>query len=674
MKPGCTLLRAGGISVFVLTGLLWATVKGESPNAGDAAAGRPVPWSFHPIASPVPPAADGAPRAIHPIDAFILDGLKKRNLSPAGPASKLVLLRRAYFDLTGLPPTPEEVGAFAKDQRPDAYERLIDRLLASPHYGERWGRRWLDVVRYADTGGFENDYQYPNAWKYRDYVIRSFNANKPFDRFIAEQVGGDELWPHDKDAVAATGMYCVGPVLEESAMMSNQLEYDWLADSVDVTGNAFLGLSIGCARCHDHKYDPITQKDYYSFQAIFGASDRPFPAKVRLHRIKALNGLLSDAPVPDKYLDDPRCTVQTEDATGFHVFHRADPMEVHRLYRGQVSTPRELMAPAVPFALASEAKADFSSVPAKQRRAALAAWLISADNPLTARVLVNRVWAWHFGQGIVRTPNDFGNQGEAPTHPELLDWLARDFLSHGWDLKRLHTLIMLSSTYRMQSIAEGRGLQVDPEDRLLWHFPRHRLEGEAIRDSMLACSGTLNPQQYGPAVVPPLGAQELAGLFNSKTKWPVTKDASQYDRRSIYVLVRRTFAYPFFAAFDAPELMTSCPMRFESTVPTQALTLMNSPLAREQSRAFARRLVREFGHDDRKIAARAFLLAFGRPVTNSEQEHAVRFLNQRAGALAAADSDVDVPAAESGALPAHEAAVADLCLAMFNANEFVYVD
>ena len=664
-----------GLAALLATAVALAADSGK-PGALDSTQPRPLPWSLHPVALVSPQSTADSAQAANPIDKFVIDRLHKEGLSPAPPAQPLVLLRRAYFDLIGLPPPPEAIEAFLKDADPDAYEHLIDKLLASPQYGERWARRWLDVVRYADTGGFENDHLYPRAWKYRDYAIRSFNQNKPFDRFIQEQIAGDELWPDDKDAVTATDLYCIGPALEESAMMGNQLEYEWLTDSADTTGAAFLGLTMGCARCHDHKYDPITQKDYYSLQAVFADSDRPFPAKIRLSRIKALNGLLSDAPVPAKFLDDPRCTVETEDKTGFHLFHRPQPMEIHVLHRGELNKPREQVAPAVPAAVAAAGAgaADFSAVPDDHRRAVLARWITSSANPLTARVLVNRVWAWHFGEGLVRTPNDLGNQGEPPTHPQLLAWLARDFVAHGWDLKRLHRLIMLSATYRMQSVASGRGLQVDPENRLLWHFPRNRLEGESIRDAMLACAGTLNLKQFGPPVVPPLGAEELAGLFDAKGKWPITKDASQFTRRSIYVLVRRTFVYPTFAAFDAPETMTSCPRRFQTTVPTQALTLMNSPLAREQSQAFAHRLLRECGTDDRKLVARAFAIAFGRPVTNVEMGRTIDFLKNRAAQLEASDDAPDVPPVERGTLPPREAALADLCLALFNANEFVYMD
>jgi hypothetical protein len=623
---------------------LAAAAAAAGPPTGRAAAA----WAFAPVRAVEPP-PDPAIGSADPIDQFIRAKLQAAGLSPAGLADKRTLIRRATFDLTGLPPTPEEVDAFLNDPSPDAYANLIDRLLASPHYGEHWARHWLDVARYADTGGFETDPLYPSAWRYRDYVIRALNADKPFDRFVQEQVAGDELWPNDRDAVQATALYCVGPALPESAMVTDLLEYEWLTDAADTTGAAFLGLTFGCARCHDHKYDPLTQQDYFGLQAVFAASDRPFPEKIRLNRIKALNGLLSDAPVPKTVLNDPRCTVQVEDRTGFHLFHRTEPLQVRVLRRGELNKPRDVVGPGVPAVLAPACRGpDWSIVPPGRRRAALARWLTAPDNPLTARVLVNRVWGWHFGQAIVRTPGDFGAQGEPPTHPELLDWLARDFVDHGWSLKHLHRRILLSHTYRMSSVADGRGLDVDPEDRLLWHFPRRRLEGESVRDAMLACAGTVNPKPYGPAVVPPLSKDELTGLFDAKGKWPVTRDAAEHTRRSVYLLVRRTFLYPVFAAFDPPEVMTSCPRRQQTVVPTQALALLNSPLAREQAAAFARRLTAEGGGRPEQAVARAWRLAFGRPATPAEAERALAFLRDRS--------------------------LADLCLALFNANEFVYLD
>jgi hypothetical protein len=629
---------------WVKDGAVWS--KEGSPIPDTSAAQRH--WSLEPLGQAAPP-PDPSGWSTSPIDRFLRAKQQQRGLAPAARADRRTLIRRVTFDLVGLPPTPEEVEAFLADHARAAWARVVDRLLASPQYGERWGRHWLDVVRYGDTGGFESDALYPSAWRYRDYVIRSLNADKPFDRFIQEQVAGDELWPRDPEAILGTGMYCVGPILEESAMVSGQLEHEWLTDAVDTTGAAFLGLTLGCARCHDHKYDPITQKDFYAMQAIFAASDRPYSPKIRLRRIKGLNGLLSEAPVPEKLKNDPRCTLQTEDKVGFGLFHRQQPLPVRHLHRGELNKPREVIAPAIPPALLTpNSKPDFTA-PLK-RRAALAQWLTTPDNPLTARVLVNRVWGWHFGQPLVRTPNDFGRQGEPPVHTELLDWLARDFMAHGWSLKHLHRRILFSSAYQMQSIAQGNGIKVDPENRLVWHFPRRRLEGEAIRDSMLACAGTLNSKSFGPAVVPPLSREELTGLFDTKEKWPVTKDASQYTRRSIYLVVRRTFTYPMLAAFDPPEVMTSCPGRMKTIVPTQALALLNSPLAREASAAFAQRLVKECGNDPEKLAARAWLLAFGRPISGEEKERMVAFLKKRTDALP------------------------DLCLVLFNANEFIYID
>jgi hypothetical protein len=661
----------GGImnSPLLRTVLLTASLAGlplaliaqqnTTPTAKTTTAGKR--WAFEPIRKGQPP-TDDTGWSTSPIDRFVRAKLKENNLEPVGRADKRTLIRRATFDLIGLPPTPEEVDAFLQDTSPDAFARVVDRLLASPHYGERWGRHWLDVVRYGDTSGFEADLLYPNAWRYRDDVINSLNADKPFDRFLQEQVAGDELWPESNAAILATAMFCVGPALNEAAMINDQLEYEWLTDAVDTTGAAFLGLTLGCARCHDHKYDPITQEDYFALQAVFAASDRPFPSKVRQTRIKALNGLLAETPLPKELENDQRCTVQTEDTVGFHLFHRQQALTVRRLHRGELSKPREKMAPAVPVVFADTTKPpDFGGAAPSKRRAALAQWLTSADNPLTARVLVNRVWGWHFGQAIVRTPNDFGAQGELPSHPELLDWLARDLMEHGWSLRHLHRRIMLSNTYQMSSVAAGPALKKDPQNRLLWHFPRHRLEGEIIRDAILACAGTINLRLTGAAVVPPLSPQELTGLFDTKSKWPVTKDVAEHTRRSVYMVVRRTFTYPLFAAFDPPEVMVSCPQRPRTVVPAQALTLLNSPLVSQQSAAFAKRLLAECGQEPERLVARAWRIAFGRDSTAAETERAMTFLQRRSEALA------DTPAPR-------EAALADLCLALFNANEFIYID
>jgi hypothetical protein len=649
--------------------LYWAGFAAHSLVTREVFAGELFPvaaeahWSFRPIKSPRVPTPRNAAWVKNTIDAFILDRLEREKLTPAPGAERLSLLRRLKFDLVGLPPTPEDVEEFLQDSDGGASLRLIDRLLASNQYGERWGRRWLDVARYADSGGFEADLFYPNAWRYRDYVIRSLNGDKSVNRFIEEQVAGDELWPDDRDAAIGATFYGIGPVLPEAASTEGQLELEWRTDAADTTGAAFLGLTFGCARCHDHKYDPISQRDYYAMQAIFAATDRTYPDKVRLNRIKALNGLLSDAPVPKELMSDPRCTVEAESKAGHLLIHRDQPVDVHRLKRGELSKPAEVMDPGLPRVFfATNGAARIEGVGTNGRRAALARWLTSRDNPLTARVFVNRVWAWHFGRGLVSTPNDFGIQGDPPSHPELLDWLAADVMEHGWSLKRLNRLIVSSSTYQMSSVAAGRGLTSDPEDTLLWHFPRQRLEGEAIRDAMLACSGKLNTEMGGPPVVPPLDKDELTGLFDASDKWRVTKDKKQHDRRSVYLLSRRTFVYPMFAAFDAPEVMTSCAQRMHTTVPTQALTLLNSPLAREQAVEFAWRLARECPGNHAALARRAWLLAFGRPITAAEQARVTEFLAAKS-ADAGGKSSIQ-----------EQRALAELCLALFNANEFSYID
>ena len=649
-------------------------------------------WSFQPIHSPEVSFPKTAKKnwSTIPIDAYILAGLETRKLQPAPPADKLTLLRRATFDLTGLPPTPEQISDFQNDKRPQAYADLIERLLASPQYGERWARHWLDLARYADTGGFEKDLPYPNAWQFRDYVIRSFHTNKPFDRFIQEQIAGDELWPDDPDAAVATSLFAVGPVSQDSALNSTQLEYEWLTDSADTTGAAFLGLTMGCARCHNHKYDPITQRDYFAMQAIFAASDRPYPPPIREHRIKGLNGILADVAIPKELLSDPRCTIRTDDKTAERLFHRDTPLEIHRLKRGELSKPQEEVPAALPAVFAVDTKIfDPASAPADQRRAVLARWLVSPQNPLAARVIVNRIWTWHFGQGLVRTPNDFGAQGEPPTHPELLDWLAADFISHGWDLKRLHRVIMSSATYQMRSSGiDQRTLEADPENRLLSHFPRNRLDSEALWDSLHAVAGTLNLKQFGPPVTPALSKDELSGLFEEKS-WKVTKDESEFNRRGIYLYERRTFLVPMLDAFDPPDVMSSCPRRFETTVPTQALALLNSAVVQNQALAFARRVHAECGGELERIPARAWLLAFGRPISKVESEHVISFLRKREAlahkaadsAETAAKSAETIPTSEAPSVPPSpaietwlESALTELCLSLFNANEFVFID
>jgi mono/diheme cytochrome c family protein len=615
-------------------------------------------WAFIPPKRPQIPVSRDPKGSAHPIDAFILAKLEAKGLKPAPAASREVLIRRATIDLTGLPPTPDEIDAFLKDTSPDAYEKLIDRLLASPAYGERWGRHWLDVARYADSGGFETDIFFGGAWRYRDYVIRSFNADKPFDRFVREQIAGDELFPGDREALVATGLYAVGPVLQEADMVKGKLDYDWLTDAVDTTGSAFLGLTIGCARCHDHKYDPVSQKDYFGLQAVFAASDQ-FDYKsdgtvLRDHvalkktetEFEQARKKTAPKKQPGDYDEYPEIPLRG-------LGHRTKQwqFDVRLLKRGELSTPGDVIAPGLPATLAGPGR----GVPPEKWRAALADWIASKDNPLTARVIVNRVWQWHFGQGLVRTPNDFGVRGERPTHPELLDWLAAEFVESGWSLKKLHRLIMLSNTYRQGSGVE-QGSEKDPDNRLLGRFQPRRVEAEVVWDGMRVAAGTLDRKMYGLPVFPPLDERELIGNYKN---WKADPPESA-NRRAVYVVARRSFRFPALGAFDPPENVASCGQRDCTVVPNQALTLLNNRGVREHAAAFADRLLGETDRSPEAVAARAWLVAYGRTITADERAEAVAFLRAREKAA----GDASDP---------RKAAVTELCVALFNTNEFIYM-
>ncbi len=731
-----------------------------------------------------------------PVDLFVLHQLEASGLKPADPASRRTFIRRATLDLTGLPPSPSEVRMFLSDQNADAAGRLVERLLASPRYGERWGRHWLDVARYADSGGFETDLFFGHAWRYRDYVIRAMNADKPYDRFIREQIAGDAL-DGDHEAILATGLYTTGPVLQEAGMVTGKLEYDQATDAVDTTGSAFLGLTLGCARCHDHKYDPISQKDYFRLQAIFAASDQfdiqrgvrhpsgraalnstleefeieqlkerarreinPEAQRETLRRIgsyavrrnpalsarlkeskryktlseivrrharaaepspagaggslsgqtatgrdaidlillelgkKALEfdgkGSQPDAAHKALATEDERRQFLiehgkknlvlakppdlVEDEAGFLIGEgakqiglegseipvrvlgmRERPLETRLLKRGELDHPGQIVEPGFPSKLdRGEAVA---RLPAKQWRVALADWIASKQNPLTARVLVNRIWQGHFGEGLVRTPNDFGLKGERPTHPELLDWLAVDFMEEGWSLKRLHRLIMLSSTYQMASAADSEILRRDPGNRLLTRFQPRRLEAEAIWDSLRFVSGMLRTEMFGLPVAPQLDDQEQIGNF---LRWPASTP-EEANRRGIYLLVRRSFRFPMLSAFDLPDNVASCARRDVTTIPNQALTLMNNRSIREQAGAFASHLLREAGTDPELLVTLAWERAYGRQVTALERQRAVDFLGSNEAFF-------------EGAGDPMRQKVEALCLALFNTNEFIYAE
>ncbi|HEY8505512.1 MAG TPA: DUF1549 and DUF1553 domain-containing protein, partial [Gemmataceae bacterium] len=555
---------------------------GAASPSDDAGAG----WAFRPAVPP--PVPDVAGEAVNPIDAFLLRRLRERGLDFRPEADRATLLRRVTFDLTGLPPTPEEIDAFLNDDAPDAYERVVERLLASPRFGERAALFWLDLVRFAETDGFKADDPRPTAWRYRDYVIRSFNEDKPYDRFVREQIAGDELYPGNPEALIATAMHRHYPD-EYNAVNLEQRRQEILNDITDTTAQVFLGLTMGCAKCHDHKYDPISQRDYYRMQAFFAAwwpAEAPLvgPEELAAYRAEREEWLekteelrrklaeiekpyrerharkqrsrfppeyaaLLDVPPEERTPLQKQIAVMVERQVypeGLNVAGQMKGPERERwrqmteklravaeepgapprgmvfaevgptapatrlLAGGNWRRPGEELKPGFLSALGGQDAAVTPRAESTGRRAALAEWLTRPDHPLTARVMANRIWQQHFVEGIVRTPSDFGAQGERPTHPQLLDWLAAELTGSGWSLKHLHRLMVTSRAYRQGNGHDGAAAAADPENRLLWRMNRRRLEGETLRDAILAVNGTLNPRMGGPSVFPELPA-ELKG-------------------------------------------------------------------------------------------------------------------------------------------------------------------
>jgi hypothetical protein len=542
---------------------------------------------------------------LNPVDHFILDRLAKDQLSPAPPADRRTLIRRLSFDLIGLPPTPQEVDAFVADPLPDAYERLVERLLASPHFGERWARHWLDVVRFAESHGFEMNQPRANAWPYRDWVIRAFNADLPYDRFVQQQLAGDAL-----GAEPATGFLVGGAcdqVKSPDPVLTAQQRADELHDMVSTTGSAFLGLTLGCARCHNHKFDPVTQADYYAVTAVFAGvqhGERP--------RSKVYAGR----------------------------FER--PRPTHRLNRGDPMRPREQVNPGAPAALGPRLELP-ADLPERQRRLALARWITDVCNPLTARVIVNRLWYHHIGEGLVATPSDFGVNGARPSHSELLDWLTGELVDHGWSLKHVHRLIVLSATYRQSGRLDARGQALDAGGRLLWRFPPRRLEAEVLRDTILAVSGNLDRRMGGPGFDLFEPNTNYVKVYNPKTTFGPTE-----WRRMVYQSKPRMQLDGVFGAFDCPDAGQVAPRRTRSTTPLQALNLFNSGFIMQQAEIFAQRLGRDAGCGRAAQVRQAFRLAFGRDPELQEIAAAVRLI-------------------EAEGLTA-------FCRALFNANEFVRVE
>ena len=606
-------------------------------------------WSFRPIASPSIPSGDGTNFIGHSIDRFVAAKLAEKGLKAGPVADRRSLVRRAYFDLLGLPPTFEQAEQFATDTSPDAWAKLIDHLLESKHYGERWGRHWLDVVRYADSGGYETDIYYRNAWRYRDYVVKSFNDDKPYDRFVQEQIAGDEIWPNNLsldgtyklepekekafEARTGTGFYTLGTQIHESNMDTPKRNYEVLTDWVDTTANAFLGLTFQCARCHDHKFDPLTQRDWYGLAAAFAGSkevevpiipgmgvadfQQHYPRIIaadecrrayRLFEQRTKGRVLTDAEKKERQqlLEDIANSILAlpqSDAQGIPfdglmevptvsvLGHERPELvpAIHILNRGEIKRPREQVSADLPAVLRAATECHEALPGPFGSRKQLALWITTPKHPLTARVLVNRVWHWHFGHGIVGTPNDFGKMGDAPTHPELLDWLASEFIKSGWSVKKLHRLIMTSAAYQADSRWQHEGnARQDPQNLYLWKGNRRRLEAEVLWDNLHAVAGTLNPKLGGRPVVPPLDKDE-----QPPGNWTVSADPADHTRRGIYVLVRRNFRFPLFDVYDVPVNALSAPARDVTTVAPQALWLLNNRTALRQSQHFAGRLVKD---------------------------------------------------------------------------------
>lgn len=828
-------------------------------------------WGFQPPKPRTPPEVENKDWVRTPIDAFILSKLEAASLQPAPPANKIALLRRAYYDLTGLPPTPAEVQAFLEDASPDAFEKVIDRLLASPQYGERWARHWLDLVRYGETNSFERDGAKPHVWRYRDYVIRSFNEDKPYDQFVREQLAGDELPEPTADSIIATGYYRLGLWDDEPAdrLLAT---YDQFDDLVATTGQAFLALTTGCARCHDHKIDPFPASDYYGFLAFFrgiapyansgpqvetqifldGQTPEQYQAQVKaleekrnqlqaqvteieqqfqqayqqrygdqlsmsdldeltfrfyrdswqklpdfdnLHpetvgRVPSQRfdislatrntafGFVFDGfiKVPQDgeytfYLDSddgsrltigqevvieydgihglgrekqqtltlqqgrlpirleyfqnlhglglkvawsgpgfgrrslaaentPRAAQQRaqqlaklmkehgrellgeEGARRYHELAKQleqakaervpatyalsvteagpKPPVTHVLLRGNPHVPGEVVEPTFPSVLTEEQPVIPPPAPGAKssgRRLALANWIASPDNPMTARVMVNRIWQHHFGRGIVRSTNNFGGLGTPPTHPELLDWLALEFVNRGWRMKELHRLIMLSSAYQMSSQGDDVALQKDPTNDLFWRFDMRRLSAEEIRDSIHAVNGQLNLKMYGPSIYPDLSDEVLQTQSKPGDGWGKSSLAER-SRRSIYIHIKRSLLVPLLTDFDLPDPDSSCEARFITTQPGQALGMLNGDFVHEQAAFFAERLRKEAGHDTEAQVRHALRLALSR---EPEAKDVARGLEL----IAALQKEHQV---------APDKALDYYCLVVLNLNEFIYLD
>ncbi|TRX01649.1 DUF1553 domain-containing protein [Candidatus Methylobacter oryzae] len=744
--------------------------KAPAADAG-APATKSKLWSYQPIKAPEQPAVNNKSWVRNPIDAFVLAPLEAKGLTPSPDADRAAFVRRATLDAWGVIPTPDEVANFVNDTSPDAYEKLADRLLASPKYGERQARRWLDLARYADSTGFQNDNTRPNMWRYRDYVINAFNQDKPYSRFIQEQLAGDELWPDNQEALIATGYMAHFPDNHNSRDLI-QRKYQITTDITDTVGKVFLGQTVECARCHNHKFDKISQKDYFSLQSFFanvapvdnipvakkGEVERKYEAALAKweeatkdirDKQKAIIDSVRDKAEKhhkERYLTDSREAIfkpksewnaqdrwvnhrlaHVTDQASLAAFLRdaaeskgndkdyspeivakweqydklseelkkfndlkpknssaeisamtelghPDAPPSYVFFGGDHERPLEQVQPAFPEAITDEKPDIKPTAFSSGRRTALANWIASANNPLTARVFVNRVWEEYFGRGIVETVSDFGKAGQKPTNPELLDYLADNFVKNGWSVKKLHRDILLSGTYRQSSAHREDVAKADPENKLLAVFPRKRLEAEQIRDSLLVASGKLEEQVGGPSVFPPVPANLGAG-----NQWEVSKDVHDQNRRSLYVFTRRSVPYPLLETFNMASAQEAHSKREVTTSPLQSLALINSDVVFGWSQALAGRVINEAGNDETAQLDRLYQILFARKATGNEKETLQKFLNSHEKIVREKTAEgkfaVSIPTglkSDQKLDPIRAAAFVDLVHTVANSNEFIY--
>jgi hypothetical protein len=663
----CIIAAGTGVAV------LWAAAL-PAQTGGQRRAGRDW-WSLQPLRPVAVPSVDGSPWAINPIDHFILRRLKKERFTPSPLADRRTLIRRLSFDLVGLPPTPHEVEAFVNDSFPGAYERLVDRLLDSPHYGERWARHWLDIVRYGESQGFERNKFRPSAWKYRDFVVEAFNSDMPFNQFVRWQIAGDVLEPDEPLAVIASGFLAMGPYdltayNNGTPPMRAFAREEELEGLVATVGQAFLGLTVHCARCHNHKFDPISQKEFYQFSAALGGTYQGSEREVltdkgRLiaqQRVAALRHQIESLAGQEKSADEEtkpglaakryrlESVMRLLEGGPVHTTRPKQPGPWHILARGDYRQPRDVVGPGGIVALGG-LSADWQlakDAPEAERRKALARWIADPHNPLTPRVIVNRLWAHHFGAGLVRTPSDFGFQGGLPSHPELLDWLAGQLLhpddGAAWRLKGIQRLIVMSAAYRQSSRSVPKAAQVDADNRLLWRQAPRRLEAEAFRDAVLAVSGEIDLRMGGPGYrdfkVSSAGDNETYTVFDAV--------GGDFNRRSLYRTCLRTGTSPLLDMLDCPDPSVATPQRTVTSTPLQALALLNNRFMEHHAERFAERLKREAPQGTAAQVRRAYGLAFARQPTDGELAFGERF--------------------------ATEHGLTQLCLVLLNTSEFSYID